>query len=189
MRREWEEPFDLGRGPVLRLKLLRLGERDHILLRTFHHIACGRLVGGRVQSRVCGAVRGLRRGAARIRWSRLAVQYADFALWQRSWLDEAALGHGLEYWKGQLSGIAERLELPTDRPPPAVQTYAAALCSVSVPAQRVVALRRLSQANQGNAVHDAARGVRAAAGALQRAGGHRGGFADRQPPGERSLSS
>ena len=60
----------------------------------------------------------------------LAVQYADFALWQRSWLDEAALGHGLEYWKGQLRVVPERLELPTDRPPPAVQTLCGGRCAV-----------------------------------------------------------
>ena len=148
VRREWEEPFDLSRGPVLRLKLLRLGEREHILLLTFHHIvADGWSVG--VFNREFAALYEAYCEGREDPLEPLAVQYADFALWQRSWLDEAALGHGLEYWKGQLSGSAERLELPTDRPPPAVQSYAAALWSVSVPAQRVVALRRLSQASQG----------------------------------------
>ena len=146
MRREWEQPFDLARGPVLRIKLLRLGEHDHILLRTFHHIASdGWSVG--VFNREFGTLYEAFQEGHQNPLEPLPVQYADFALWQRSWLDKQALDHGLEYWKEQLSGIPEQLRLPTDRPRPAYPTFAAELCGVTLPAQRLAGLKRLSQAN------------------------------------------
>ena len=76
------------------------------------------------------------------------MQYADFALWQRSWLEEAALEEGLKYWKEQLAGIPEQLELPTDRPRPAAQTFAAEVCDVALTRSRSAGLKRLSQEHQ-----------------------------------------
>ena len=146
MRREWEQPFDLARGPVLRIKLLKLGEHDHILLRTFHHIVSdGWSVG--VFNREFGTLYEAFQEGRENPLEPLPVQYADFALWQRSWLDKQALDHGLEYWKEQLSGIPEQLRLPTDRPRPAYPTFAAEFCGVTLPAQRLAGLKRLSQAN------------------------------------------
>ena len=146
MRREWEQPFDLARGPVLRIKLLKLGEHDHILLRTFHHIVSdGWSVG--VFNREFGTLYEAFQEGHQNPLEPLPVQYADFALWQRSWLDKQALDHGLEYWKEQLSGIPEQLRLPTDRPRPAYPTFAAELCGVTLPAQQLAGLKRLSQAN------------------------------------------
>src|SRR5262249_44944820 len=78
----------------------------------------------------------------------LAVQYADFALWQREWLDERALGVELSYWKQQLSGIPERLELPADRPRPAIQTFAAQVHSLKVEAEGLAELKRFGQEHQ-----------------------------------------
>jgi hypothetical protein len=78
----------------------------------------------------------------------LPVQYADFALWQRGWLEGGGLQEGLQYWKQQLAGIPERLELPTDRPRPAMQTFAAEVCHVSVPAKLTAALKGVSRQNQ-----------------------------------------
>jgi hypothetical protein len=132
---------------MLRVRLLKLGERDHILLRTFHHIASdGWSVG--VFNREFTALYEAFREGREIPLEPLPVQYADFALWQRGWLDGEALGRGLDYWKAQLSDIPERLDLPTDRPRPALQTYAAGLCSLALPAGRVAALKRVSHASQ-----------------------------------------
>lgn len=79
----------------------------------------------------------------------LPVQYADFAVWQRGWLDGEVLSRGLEYWKAQLSGAPQRSELPTDRPRPLVQTTSGQLCQRSVPAEQAAALKRLSREGQG----------------------------------------
>ena len=117
MRREGEAAFDLARGPVLRIKLLKLGERDHVLLRTMHHIVSdgwSRGVFNREFKTLYEAYREGRENPL----PPLGVQYADFALWQRSWLEGGELDKGLAYWKEQLAGIPERLELPADRPRP-----------------------------------------------------------------------
>ena len=78
----------------------------------------------------------------------LEVQYADFALWQRSWLESGAMDEGLGYWKEQLAGIPERLELPTDRSRPAVQTFEAEACHVMLSAEQAAKLKQVSRENQ-----------------------------------------
>ena len=147
VRREWNEPFDLSRGPLLRMKLLRLGEEDHVLLRTCHHIvtdAWSRGVFNREFAELYTAFRAGRENPL----APLPVQYADFALWQRAWFDGEALQRGLDYWKAQLAGIPQRLELATDQPRPAMQTYAAAICEVTLPPQAVAEVRRLCRESQ-----------------------------------------
>ena len=67
----------------------------------------------------------------------LRVQYADFALWQRKWLEGGALDRGLAYWKQQLAGIPARLELPADRPRPEMQTFAGEICRQTLSAVQV----------------------------------------------------
>ena len=79
----------------------------------------------------------------------LPVQYADFALWQRRWLEGGALEEGLQYWKQQLEGIPEQLALPTDRPRPAVQTFAAEAYSIELPAELTEKIRELTQRENG----------------------------------------
>ena len=76
------------------------------------------------------------------------MQYADFALWQRKWLEGGALERGLSYWKKQLAGIPARLELPTDRPRPALQTFGGEVCSMTLSPAQVAELKRLSQDHQ-----------------------------------------
>src|SRR5207344_1784620 len=78
----------------------------------------------------------------------LTLQYADFAQWQRGFLDEEAVGSELEYWKQKLKGAPEQLTLPHDRPRPPRQTFAADLSHVTLPVASVTALKRLSQDNQ-----------------------------------------
>src|SRR5262245_34362570 len=108
MRGAWAEPFDLGHGPVLRVKLLRLADAEHVLLTTFHHIVSdGWSVGvfTRELVRLYEAFQAGRESPL----APLAVQYADFALWQRSWLDEAGMAPGLAYWTAQLAECPEAL--------------------------------------------------------------------------------
>src|SRR5580704_1015885 len=117
LRQEGEQPFDLTRGPVLRVKLLKLGEQEHVLLRTMHHIVSDGWSEGVFNRELMVLYEAYREGRENP-LKPLAVQYADFALWQRKWLEGGALDEGLKYWKEQLAGIPERLELPLDRSRP-----------------------------------------------------------------------
>lgn len=147
MRREWEEPFNLATGPVLRMKLIKVSESDHVLLRNFHHIVSdgwSQSVFNREFMLLYEAFQQGQENPLRP----LAIQYADFALWQRKWLDEDALARDVDYWKKQLQGIPEQLELPRDRPRQAMQTYKADYCSATLSGQQVNAVKRLSQENQ-----------------------------------------
>ena len=119
--REAEERFDLGEGPLLRVRLLKLGAREHILFWICHHI---------ISDGWSIAVfhRDLRLayeafcGGAENPLDRLELQYADYALWQRSWMQGKELERVLGYWQRQLAG-AQTLELPTDRPRPPKRSY------------------------------------------------------------------
>jgi pristinamycin I synthase-3/4 len=147
LRQEWQKPFDMAQGPLLRFKLLQLGPQDHVLLRTFHHIVSDDWSEGVFNQELATLYEAFRDGRGNP-LEPLGVQYADFALWQRGWLDQAALDQGLAYWKEQLAGIPQQLTLPTDRPRPARPTYAAERWRVTLPAEQLAALNGLSLANQ-----------------------------------------
>ena len=147
LRSEARMPFDLMRGPVLRVKLLRLGAQDHVLLRTMHHIVSDGWSEGVFNHELMVLYEAFVEGRENP-LRPLRVQYADFALWQRRWLEGGALERGLSYWKEQLAGIPARLELPADRPRPAMQTFGGEVCSMTLSAVQVAALKRLSQDHQ-----------------------------------------
>jgi len=147
MRREWEQPFDLASGPVLRMTLLKLGERDHILLRTIHHIAWDAWSESIFNEEFTALYDAFLVGSDDP-LKPVTAQYADFALWQREWLEGGALQEGLNYWEQQLRGIPPSLGLPTDRPRPAIQTFDADVCQIIFPSERVAGLERLVQDNQ-----------------------------------------
>src|SRR5262245_34756311 len=142
-QRELDLPFDLSRGPLLRLKLLKLNEGDYVLLRTFHHIVSDGW-SETVFSREFMALYEAFNGGFEDPLPRLPFQYADFALWQRHCIDEKAMERLVGYWKEQLAGIPEELTLPKDRPRGPRQTFAGNRCVVIVPAEAVSALGRLS---------------------------------------------
>ena len=147
MRQERELPFDLSRGPLVRMKLLKMGEQEHVLLRSFHHIVCDGWSQGVFNQEFFSLYEAFHDGRE-AGLEALPVQYADFALWQRNWLKEDVLNAHLEYWKKQLSDIPEQLSLPRDRPRPPMQTFTADLCRVNLPSESLAALKRLSQSNQ-----------------------------------------
>jgi amino acid adenylation domain-containing protein len=140
---EAQRPFDLARGPLLRAAVLRLDEKEHVLLVTMHHIVSdGWSVGIFIREIVAlyGAfVRGRRSPLPD-----LPLQYADFAIWQRAWLQGEILETQLSYWKRQLGGDLPALELPADRPRPPVQTFQGASHSRDLPAPLGEALKLLS---------------------------------------------
>ncbi len=135
--------FDLARGPLLRSLLLRLDRQDHVWLWTIHHIVADAWSVGLFlrELEVCyrAAVRG-REPALQA----LPVQVADFAVWQRQWLAGEVLETQLAYWRRQLGGGARPLELPTDRPRPAVRTFAGARHRILLPEEAPGALRSLA---------------------------------------------
>jgi amino acid adenylation domain-containing protein len=128
---EAARPFDLERGPLLRLFLVRLGARDHLLLMTFHHIVADGWSMG-VLLREVGAFWQALAAGKPARLPELPVQYADFAAWQRSWLQGEVLESQIGFWRRQLAGAPRVLDLPTDHPRPAQQTFRGAMQPVRV---------------------------------------------------------
>ena len=147
MREEASKPFDLSRGPVVRMSLLKLGEQEHILLRTMHHIVSDGWSQGVFNREFMVLYEAFREGRESP-LKELGVQYADFAMWQREWLEGGALDEGLKYWKEKLEGIPEELELPRDHARPAVQTFGAEVCQVSLTKELTEGLKRISRESQ-----------------------------------------
>ena len=129
---EAQRPFDLTRDILLRAKLLRLGEADHILILTMHHIASDGWSVGVLNSELGTLYEAFVKGNPSP-LPELPVQYADFGAWQREWLQGEVLEAQLAYWKRQLEGAPAILELPTDRPRLAVQSSRGALMWESCP--------------------------------------------------------
>jgi amino acid adenylation domain-containing protein len=141
---EAQKPFDLERDTLFRARLLKLGPEDHILFLNTHHIASDgwsfgvlkRDLGIFYQAALDGAVTSL---------SPLPIQYADYAVWQRAWLQGEALETQLAYWRNRLAGAPTVLALPTDRRRPAVQTLTGAVHQALLPNALADRIRRLSQ--------------------------------------------
>ena len=118
---ERQHPCDLVTGPLLRTALLRLESQEHVLLQTLHHIITDGWSNG-VLVRELTTLYQTKLSGEPSPLAPLPIQYADYTLWQRAWLQGEALQAQLSYWRSQLAGIAP-LELPTDHPRPPVQTY------------------------------------------------------------------
>ena len=127
------KPFDLGRAPLLRLQLLRLGAEEHLLLLVLHHI----IADGWSMSVLFDEIASIYESCIRGEMPDLAALplcYSDFARWQHEHLTEAALAPDVAYWEQNLRGCPELLELPTDRRRPAVQSHRGARHSMVVDA-------------------------------------------------------
>ncbi len=121
-RVEANRPFNLEREPLLRSMVLQLGETEYVLLFTMHHIISDGWSLGVFTHELTELYKAFCTGITPVLPS-LPVQYADFALWQRQWLQGEILEAQLDYWKQQLKDAPALLELPTDRPRPTEQTY------------------------------------------------------------------
>jgi len=141
---EASRPFDLARGPLLRASLLRLGDDDHVLLLSMHHIISDGWSMGVFVEEFAKLYEAFTRGN-RSPLAELPVQYADFASWERQWLQGEVLERQLSYWKQRLAGSPPVLELPTDRPRPAVQTFQGAVKTLALPHELSQALKDLSR--------------------------------------------
>jgi amino acid adenylation domain-containing protein len=140
---EARRPFDLARGPVLRLRLLKLGDEEHIALMTMHHIISdGWSIG--ILIREFAALYQAFTAGRPSPLPELPIQYSDFAVWQQEWLQGEALKTQLAYWKRQLAGLPI-LELPADRPRPPVQTSRGAWQSLFLSAEQAESLEAFSR--------------------------------------------
>jgi amino acid adenylation domain-containing protein len=119
-REEAQRPFDLARGPLLRISLLRLTDNEYILFRAMHHIIIDGWSGGVLFRELAQFYEAFSNNRPSLH-PNLPVQYADFAAWQRQWLQGDVLETHLSYWNKILEN-SPTLQLPTDRPRPAIQT-------------------------------------------------------------------
>ncbi|MFE3031380.1 amino acid adenylation domain-containing protein [Streptomyces canus] len=141
-------PIDLAAGPMLRAVLYRLGPAEHVLGLTMHHVTFDEW-SDRVFRRELLALYEAFRAGEPDPLPPLPVQYADFAVWQRSWLSGDALDGQLAYWREQLAGVPV-LELPTDRPRPPVPSRAGAVVGFRVPASVTEGLRKVAGENDAS---------------------------------------
>ncbi|HEU4964844.1 MAG TPA: amino acid adenylation domain-containing protein [Bacilli bacterium] len=138
-------PFSLTEDLPLRATLIRLDAEAHVLVVTMHHIASDGWSAGVLVQEFAQLYRAGVRGKPQ-RLPDLPIQYADFAQWQREWLQGEVLDEQLSYWKQQLGTSLPVLNLPTDRPRPAVQTTSGALLTKRWPKSLSADLQTLSQA-------------------------------------------
>ncbi|KFX10449.1 hypothetical protein KP24_21930, partial [Pectobacterium atrosepticum] len=137
---EAREPFDLMQGPLIRGQLLQLSDEEHVLLITQHHIISDGWSLGIFVREFSALYRAALSGHA-AHLPPLPIQYADYAAWQHGWLKEDTLAEQRDFWHSQLQGAPALLELPTDRPRPAVQRYAGSHVSFRLSADVLNALK------------------------------------------------
>jgi hypothetical protein len=137
-------PFDLARDDLLRAAVLRLSAEEHLAVVVMHHIVSD----GWSQGVLIRELEALYAALSQGRPSplpELAVQYADYALWQRGWLQGEVLEQQVAYWREQLRGAPAALELPTDRPRAAVQSFRGASVLLALPKKLIDALQDIAR--------------------------------------------
>src|SRR5437763_1180334 len=146
VERESLTGFDLARDWPVRARLVRLAPDEHIFLLVFHHIACDEwsidVVARELAGHYAAAI-----GNGRAPLAPLPVQYADFAGWQRAQAAGGGLDRHLDYWRAQLAGL-EPLDLPGDRPRPAVRDWHGASVPFELPADLAAAVRDLAATHE-----------------------------------------
>jgi len=137
-------PFDLGRGPLLRVKLLQLDAQEHVLLLTLHHIVSDGWSMNVLIDEFIRCYDAFERGEAP-QLPPLPIQYRDYALWQRRWLEAGEQTRQLEYWQARLGDEHPVLELPTDHPRPAMPSYRGTRHEFAIEPQLAEQLRGLAK--------------------------------------------
>ena len=141
---EARTPFDLAHGPLIRGRLIRVSEDEHVLLITMHHIVSDGWSMGIFLRELSTLYSAFMRGE-NDPLPELALQYADYAVWQREWMAGEVLREQAEYWKSTLDGAPVLLELPTDHPRPAQMNYAGAVAGLVLEKELTTALKALSK--------------------------------------------
>jgi amino acid adenylation domain-containing protein/non-ribosomal peptide synthase protein (TIGR01720 family) len=141
---EARRPFDLAIGPLLRATLLRLSDESHALVVVVHHIVCDGWSVGIFRHELSALYTSFCAGEPSP-LPALSIQFADYAHWQRGWLQGETLAAQLAYWQAQLSGAPPLLELPTDRPRPSVQSFRGGSAVFQLDQALTQELKRMSQ--------------------------------------------
>nr|WP_131193009.1 non-ribosomal peptide synthetase [Pseudomonas daroniae] len=141
---EVQRTFDLEKGPLLRVKLLRLEEDEHVLILTLHHIVSDGWSMPIMIDELIQLYQGYCTGHA-VTLPALPIQYADYAIWQRHWMEAGEQERQLAYWQAQLEGEQPVLELPFDRPRQALQAHSGASLDIELEQGLATALGRLAQ--------------------------------------------
>jgi amino acid adenylation domain-containing protein len=144
VNRETNIPFDLEQGPLVRAGLIKLDEEDYVIYFTLHHSITDRWSGAIIERETvahCLAITENRPAAL----PPVDIQFADFAEWQRNFLQGEVLEAELSYWRGQLQNAPLVLDLPTDRPRPPFQTFVGARELISIPAEVLGPLKVMTQ--------------------------------------------
>jgi amino acid adenylation domain-containing protein len=136
--------FDLEAGPLIRGQLIRLAEDEHVLLITMHHIVSDGWSMGVLVSEL-NALYGAFLGGAADPLPELEIQYADYAVWQRQWIEGEILQQQAAYWKTTLAGAPALLELPTDHTRPVQQDFAGGFVELVLDEQLTAGLKDLSR--------------------------------------------
>ncbi|WP_146210353.1 non-ribosomal peptide synthetase, partial [Vitiosangium sp. GDMCC 1.1324] len=140
---EMRRPFDLEKGPLLRVLLLRVSAGEHVLVLVMHHIVCDGWSMGVLVRELAALYEAFASGKEPA-LAAMPVQYADYTRWQREWLKGEVLEAQLSWWKQRLEGAPPILELSTDRPRPPVQTFRGATLAVPLPAALTEGIRALN---------------------------------------------
>ncbi|MDH3978509.1 MAG: amino acid adenylation domain-containing protein, partial [Gammaproteobacteria bacterium] len=141
-----QETFDLESGPLLRVRLIELGENDHALMMVIHHIISDAWSLDLLQGEFFGNYLALCQGDAADQ-DDLPLEFADYAAWQRNFLQGDELQRQLDYWSGKLRGAPPLLELPTDHPRPPEQSYRGARLRRLLPVELREQLKALAKDN------------------------------------------
>jgi amino acid adenylation domain-containing protein len=144
LRAQQQLPFDLARGPLLRAALLRIREEEHVFLMSMHHIISDGWSMGILRQELSALYDSLSSHRPSP-LPGLPIQYADYAVWQREWLQGEALQEQLAYWQRHLGGTLPTLQLPTDRARPALQSYRGSVERLTLDSRLSRSLRSLSQ--------------------------------------------
>ena len=152
-KEEASRGFALEQSAPWRLRLLKLSAEEHVLVIVMHHIISDGWSAGVLTREVAALYRGYRgereyRGEGGVELAELDVQYRDYAVWQRAWLSGGELERQLSYWREQLAGAPEAMDLPADRPRPTVQSYRGAALSFSLDGELSAGLRRLARGEE-----------------------------------------
>ena len=140
-------PFDLANGPLIRGKVLKLGAQEHILMVNIHHIVSDDWSANIIFKELFSILDALQDGKE-VDLPALTVQYLDYSIWQRQWFEEGGeLKRQLAYWKQKLAGVPENLDLATDYPRPAVQSFDGASHTFTINTELTAILRNLAEQN------------------------------------------
>jgi amino acid adenylation domain-containing protein len=139
---ERDHLFDLNNGPLMRVRLLKFGEQQHELMITLHHIVCD---GWSINVLLRELTHLYLKNVDRDVLPHLSIQYADFAVWQRRWMEDEGIQRQLNYWRQQLADAPTVMELPTDYSRPAIRSYEGGRVAARLADDVAESLRALSR--------------------------------------------